>query len=222
MKKQIAVIDCAIKQSSIHCFNRLLQYFDCSLSYHRPPEQGMRSLYSSQDQDQAYIIFGSASNIEDQLQWHAQLASFCHEQLLQSKPIFAICFGHQLMAHYYGATIDKNNEAITYKGSREITFIESFSPFSKGKSFQIFSAHSFEVKTLPEDMIHIASSEECLYDGLAHKSLPLISFQGHPEASPFFVEQEIRDTKPDFPIIDNPAFKDGIYLLTQWFEKSLQ
>ncbi len=219
MKKQIAVIDCAIKQSSIHCFNRLIQYLDRPLSYHRPPVDGMNSLHASLDNDQGYIIFGSASNVEDQLQWQKDLAEFCHERLIENKPVFGICFGHQLMANYFGATIARNEGEVTRKGSRDVTIINSYGSFQKGSEYNIFSAHSFEVKDLPDTMIHVATSEECFYDALAHKSLPYMGLQGHPEASPFFVNLEIKESLPDFNDEEVAAYEDGPYFLSQFFEK---
>ncbi len=219
MKKQIAVIDCAIKQSSIHCFNRLLKYLERPLSYHRPPVDGMNSLLDSQEEDQGYIIFGSASNIEDQLPWHRDLAEFCHQSLLKAKPVFGICFGHQLMAHHFGARVERNENEKTYKGSRDIRIINSFENYKLDSIYNIFSAHSFEVKDLPSDMIHVATSEECFYDGLAHKSLPYVGLQGHPEASPFFVKEEILVERPDFEEQGAKAYEDGPYFLSQFFEK---
>ncbi len=219
MKKQIAVIDCAIKQSSLHCFNRLIKYLDRPLSYHRPPVDGMNSLMASEEDDHGYIIFGSASNIEDQLAWHRELANFSHQQLLKRKPIFGICFGHQLMAHHYGARVERNEKEVTHKGSRDIRIIHSHGPYIKDSEYNIFTAHSFEVKDLPNDMLHIATSEECFYDGLAHKELPYIGLQGHPEASPFFVETEITPEAPQFNAQESAAYEDGPYFLSQFFAK---
>ena len=219
MKKQVAIIDCAIKQSSIHCFNRLIPYLDRTLSYHRPPIDGLSSLYDSYEDDHGYIIFGSASNIEDQLSWHRELAEFCNKALEEGKPIFGICFGHQLMAHYYGATIARNENEVTYNGSRDVVITTQIGTFNEGDEFNIFTAHSFEVKDLPETMIQIATSDECKYDGLAHKTLPYIGFQGHPEASRFFVNSEIKVKNPDFNDEEVPAYEDGPYLLSQFFAK---
>jgi len=218
-RRQIAVIDCAIKQSSIHCFNRLLNYLNRPLSYHRPPVDGLNSLFDSEAKDEGYIIFGSASNIEDDLPWHKDLAEFSHRQLQKKKPIFGICFGHQLMAHYYGASIERNADEVSYKGSRDIQILQDHGPYNKGDEYNIFTAHSFEVRDLPDCMLHIASSEECLYEGLAHRDLPYVGLQGHPEASPFFVESEIKSIRPDFNDAEVAAYEDGPYFLSQFFEK---
>jgi GMP synthase (glutamine-hydrolysing) len=224
MKRQIAIIDCAIKQSSIHCFNRLLQFLNGPLSYHRPPVEGISSLLESQKNDQGYIIFGSASNIEDNLEWHRELAKFCDQKLQEGKPVFGICFGHQLMAHYYGAKVERNRKDQVFNGARKIKWVQDFGPYHEGDTQTIFTAHSFEVKSLPKNMLHICTSEECFYEGLAHKNLPYMGVQGHPEASSYFLQSEIIVKNPDFkdsPLIEK-AYQDGPYLLSQFFAKLSQ
>ena len=186
----IAIFDCAIKRPSLVCFNRLVGHLNTPFTYHRPPTEGLSSA-KADDRAKAYIIFGSASNVEDRLDWHKELADFCREKLEKNYPILGLCFGHQLMADSFGMKVTKNPQGKSYYGSREIKFEKDYFNLSHGSSATIFKAHSFQVTGELQELKVLASSEECPYDGLYHPNLPYWGFQGHPEASEDFYTHEI-------------------------------
>ncbi len=167
------------------------------------PQLGLSSLKrietSSMDFCEAngYIVFGSASNIEDQLNWQRELAHFMKDKILQNIPVLGICFGHQLIADSFGCKVDKNEKGVSHRGVREITFLSDGFGFKKEEKRTLFKYHSYEVKEITEDFIHLATSEECQYDALALKNYPYLGFQGHPEASQNFVLNDIKVTLED-------------------------
>ena len=124
MKRPLFVIDCAIKDPSYDSFNRLVERFQHPFLYHRTPYQGIDSLVRYPEA-QAYIIFGSASSVNDRLEWQIKLAQFIKTKLEKGIPVMGICFGHQLMADFFGGRVDycdpnKNprDEKNTFVGSR--------------------------------------------------------------------------------------------------------
>lgn len=101
--------------------------------------------------------------------------------LMQKKmPIFGICLGFQILALACGGKTEKMK--FGHHGSNH--------PVQDIKTKKVFITsqnHGFSVdeKTLPSELeiTHISLFDKTL-QGFKHKALPLIAFQGHPEASP--------------------------------------
>jgi GMP synthase (glutamine-hydrolysing) len=188
--KRIAIIDCAIHSPSLPCFLKMKKTFNQSLSMHAPAHFGMNSI--TKDNPDGWIIFGSHSNVSDQLPWHLELALFIQDQLKQKIPTLGICFGHQLMADQFGATISKvKGKNSSYQGKRTTTIINERFGLKKESQFDIFTSHKYEVSKLSDQLIHIGQSNECHYDMIAHKTLPYLGLQGHPESSEYFIQSEL-------------------------------
>jgi GMP synthase (glutamine-hydrolysing) len=218
----IAIFDCAIKRPSLVCFNRLVSHLATPFSYHRPPQEGLSS--AKQDNNaSAYIIFGSASNVEDRLDWHKELSDFCREKLEQKVPVLGLCFGHQLMADSFGMEVIKNENEQSFYGTRTITFKETYGALSPGDKSTVFKAHSYQVAGHLKELQVMATSEECPFDGLYHPTLPYWGFQGHPEASLDFYQHEIAEKNATLnsSLSNSPreheekerALKDGLNLV---------
>ncbi len=210
----IAIIDCAISEPSIRCANRMKRSFDLSFTYHSPSWFGIESL--KVDKPSAWIIFGSYSNVEDRLPWQMSLQSFMQQQILSGVPTLGICFGHQLMADAFGAEVVKNEKDVCYSGPRKVSIIKDFGGLKKGEEVCMMTQHSYQLKNLPKDFIHIGESKECKYDIIAHKSLPYISYQGHPEASPHFIQNSMEKaaTKQD---LEN-MLSGGDHVISMFFK----
>lgn len=225
--KHIAILDCAIKQASFVCFNRLVQHIDIPFTYHRPSVEGLSSLHHDKNAD-GYIIFGSASNVEERLDWHKELADFCLERLQNKQPVLGLCFGHQLMADAFGLEVIKNPGEKSYYGTREVTFNQNWGSYRKGDKKTLFVAHSYQVSGCNDQLITLANSEVCPQDALIHKELPYLGFQPHPEASEYFVTQEILEHEHNLKIDhknDNnfqKALVDGLNIVRTFCESALK
>ncbi len=186
------MIDCATKSPALTCINTLVQREHLNSSYHLPSQNGMDGLKKAEDSD-IYIIFGSYSNIGDNLPWHADLAQFILKKLKNNKPVLGICFGHQLVCHFLGMKIDlvvDKNEKIT-QGYRKITFNQSAWGFAKNQSFELFVSHDYEVKGSHDDFLTLASSKYCNNEIICHRRLPFIGVQSHPEGTQQFVNDTL-------------------------------
>ena len=95
-------------------------------------------------------------------------------------PIFGICLGHQLISLASGAKTEKMKYG-HHGANHPVLDIKS------GKVMITSQNHGFVVdeKTLPKNF---EVTHRSLFDntiqGIRHKSLPIFSFQGHPEACP--------------------------------------
>lgn len=214
--KTLSIIDCAVKTASNNCFNRLVDEFQRPFHFHIPSMFGVESIKRSKAD--GHIIFGSYSNVYEKLEWQRDLAKLMKEELLRGIPVLGICFGHQLMVDAFGGSIGPiNSEMELLQGTRELKIINNRFGFKAGEELEVFVLHRFEVKDIPKDFLHLGTSSDCKYDALAHKTLPLVSFQGHPEASNFFVksgisDESLSDTK------EKRAYENGLLIVRKFIE----
>jgi carbamoyl-phosphate synthase small subunit len=100
--------------------------------------------------------------------------------LKASKPIFGICFGHQLLGRAFGGKTFK----LTFGhrgGNQPVKEVH-------GRGVEITAHnHGFAVSaaSLPAEVevTHINLNDQCV-EGMRHRTLPIISVQYHPEAAP--------------------------------------
>ncbi len=201
----VSIIDCATITPAYQCFNKLVKAFAIPMEYHLPPANGIQSLRRNKPSD-AYILFGSYSNVCDRFAWQKEVALFAQEKLEANIPVLGICFGHQLMADHFGGTIDLcTPDGKLLEGTRQFTVLQNQWGFSSGEVLRIFKCHKYEIKKLPNSFECLGSSPECTYELVRHKHLPYLGIQGHPEASWDFYEtldpplgsQEIEEASTD-------------------------
>lgn len=207
---RICVVDCAINAPAYQCFNKLVQAFNLPMEYHHAPTFGVRALRRNRASD-AYLVFGSSSNVCDRLDWQKEVAQFVREKLDEKIPVLGICFGHQLMADYFGGTVDLvTKDAKLLEGTRQFTVLQNQQGFKQGEVLRIFKCHRYEIKKLPSSFECLASSPECIHELVCHKNLPYLGIQGHPEASWDFYETLT-------PILDQreieEASRDGLSII---------
>lgn len=214
-RKTIAVIDCSIEVASHQCFDELAARFDeYQWHYFHPVKNSLKELEQKNAQRpfNFFISLGSASNVEDRLAWQQELAVFLDSQLCEQRPVLGICFSHQLMIDYYGGVIRKIGA--DYYGTRSVKLVKEWNSLKVGKSLDLTVAHSQEVDVLPDCFQVVASSPQCRYEIVAHKKWPFIGVQAHPEASSFFLQDNI--LSKNITISDKDfmrASRDGLSLI---------
>lgn len=187
----IAFIDCFINDPVNHCVNHFIQQNNVPATYHMPSVYGMKSLKDAKNSISKIIILGSASHTYQKLTWHKELLDFVIPLLESGIPTLGICFGHQLIAEYYGATIDfikeYNQDTNPLTEVRELTFTKDKFQFNQGESISLAYAHSQIITKLPNSMSAFLVSTQFEFEGVIHNAYPYTGVQAHPESLKDFI-----------------------------------
>ena len=93
----------------------------------------------------AYLITGSKYSVYDNEPWIIALTEFVRELHREHKKLIGICFGHQMVAHALGGSVDKSSEGWGL-GVSESTLISAESWGIGGNKFNLmFSRSSFRL-----------------------------------------------------------------------------
>lgn len=103
---------------------------------------------------------------------------YYHDKL----PILGICLGHQAIGEYFGADLVKGAKPVHGKVSDVIQMKPH--PILNGlpPSFKVTRYHSLELKNLPVALEAVLTTSEGEIMALAHRFLPIVGVQYHPEA----------------------------------------
>lgn len=159
-----------------------------------PTKFGFDSLHQSQAT--GYVILGSASHVTENLQWHKDLLEFIIPKIESGMPTLGICFGHQLIAHHYGADVGYISEdAHQRKEARLIQFTTDELGFRENDKIELGYAHGQIVKSLPSNFSTFLKSDEFEFEGIKHNKFPYWGVQAHPEASINFLinDAQVKD-----------------------------
>lgn len=198
-KPHVAVIDPGIKSPEIDEFNRIVFQSLLPVTYHLPGMFGTRSLISEDPAMlRGIIVLGSGSSVHDKLPWQIELGEWLKPLMLQGIPTLGLCFGHQLIAHLFGASIgyafsDQHKET----GLRQV-HLDPCRLWGPARTGSLVVSHRECVLDLPADFKTLASSPVVQFEAIEHKHLPIWGFQSHPEAEiHFFAEQNLTLNRKD-------------------------
>ncbi len=193
----IAFIDCFVNAPVNHCINYFTQKSNIPSSYHMPSKYGLDSLKKCPAS--CYIILGSSSNVDQRLPWHKDLLSFIIPKIESNTPTLGICFGHQLIADYYGSVIENIDSNCSKKEQiRDVCFTKNTFNYKKDETIKLAYAHSQVITKLSDEFETFLESKDFKYEGIKHKKYPFWGVQAHPEASNQFLAEELgmdRDVK---------------------------
>lgn len=95
-------------------------------------------------------------------------------------PLLGICYGHQMIAHTFGAKVAKGKSA--EYGLGEVDIDEEDALFAGvPKKIRAWVSHFDEAKEVPKGFRSLAHSESCSIEAMRHDGMPVFSVQFHPE-----------------------------------------
>ena len=120
----------------------------------------------------ALIVSGSERSVYDRVSWHVDVSNVLNETRKMGKPIFGICYGHQIMAATFGGDVRRSSRHDSV-GVRK--FVQR-----DGHAFNRFVWHHDQVIRPPDCATLVASSDYCPFASLEY-SFQAFSVQYHPE-----------------------------------------
>ncbi|UYP47720.1 Carbamoyl-phosphate synthase small chain [Candidatus Lokiarchaeum ossiferum] len=189
MKKRIAIIDNFDKENEKFKtrFDNTLKDISniVSWNYFHYSSVGESAIIEKIMNCDGIILTGSYNMLSEEstVQKYASVTKILHDY---SKPVFGICFGHQLIASLYGFVTGPLNHPDDDIEDEKTLLLNLFSPYDliKGDSILAYETHHQEVKYVPEyenEFKIFASSEVCKIQLVKHKTRPLYGAQFHPE-----------------------------------------
>ena len=140
------------------------------------------------DDCDGYLVTGSRYSVYDDLDWIVRLEGFLRRLIEDHRPLFAVCFGHQLVAQALGGSVEKAGRGWTL--GLQTTSIASPFPWADSATsrLNLIHSHQDQVVGLPEGAVLVGSNDACpisMYRIGGH----VMSCQGHPEFSPDYARQ---------------------------------
>ena len=97
-------------------------------------------------------------------------------------PVLGVCLGHQAIGAFFGAELVKNQ--VPTHGKVHVVRKNKPHFFTEGlpEQFLVTRYHSLQLQNLPDCLESILETESGEIMGMAHKTLPILGIQYHPEA----------------------------------------
>jgi GMP synthase (glutamine-hydrolysing) len=127
-----------------------------------------------------YVITGSRFSVTDETPWMLQLEQFLRDAMDKDRPIFGICFGHQILAKALGAEVKQAEQGwqLGLKSYQVTNRPEWMADVPE--TFRLNAIHQDQVLTVPEGAEVIATAPQCPLAGLVYGN-KAASLQAHPE-----------------------------------------
>lgn len=143
------------------------------------PEAEIRSISVAEDGEplpnvasfDGLLVSGSEFGVYDDLPWMQPLRQLLLDAKEAAKPIYGICFGHQIMADTFGGKAEKSAGG-NVVGAREFRFYQ--------KSVCANVWHQDQVTVVPQGATVTATASYCPIGALKY-DFPAASIQFHPE-----------------------------------------
>lgn len=144
-----------------------------------------------------YILSGSDKGVYDETPWMDPLRTFLIAAKQAGKPLFGICFGHQLMADVFGGKAEK-------VGVAEVG-VRAFDIGGTVQKGHVW--HQDQVTQVPPDATVTGSADYCPIAALDY-DFPAMSVQFHPEYAGDYVATFLRRSRGD--ILSTAATDDAV------------
>jgi GMP synthase-like glutamine amidotransferase len=181
------IIDPAVKKPELRTLNGLAHQSPLPMTYHLPALFGVDSVLKEEKDVAGILILGSLSSVNDRHSWQNALESWLMPRLEAGVPTLGICYGHQMLAHMFGAKVTHAFNGEKRQGFREVCLEPNPLWGNQTLKGPLCVSHEEAVVSAPSGFKVVGQSKDVAIDALAHETLPVWGFQSHPEATEFFL-----------------------------------
>lgn len=162
-------------------FRRLIGAADANLTYETVSVVKGAPLPDPAALD-AILITGSPAGVYDPEPWMTPLMDFIRWAADAKTPQIGVCFGHQAMAQALGGHVTKSDKGWGVgRHAYDIMKTPRWMDEVPADGFALAVSHQDQVLIPPPGAQVIAASPFTDFAALHYKTIPAISFQGHPE-----------------------------------------
>lgn len=126
----------------------------------------------------AYLITGSKCSVYDDEPWIEALADFVGAVLGSGGKVVGVCFGHQLVAHFFGGRTQHVGWAVGVQATEVVQHASWMEPSMTRVG--LLSSHQDQVVELPSQASAIMRTPFCPISGYVMGD-QVLALQGHPE-----------------------------------------
>jgi GMP synthase-like glutamine amidotransferase len=164
-----------------------------------------------------YVITGSRHSVYDDEPWIEPLVDFLRQVIGVDRKVIGICFGHQLMAHFFGGRVEKAAAGWGVGVHSSCVVSEESWMVPSQDHLKLLSMHKDQVTEMPESARLLTTSEFCPIGGFAIGN-QVMTLQGHPE----FVKNYSRSLmEMRLELIGEPRFQSGMQSLSDATDEAL-
>lgn len=153
-----------------------------------------------------YLITGSRDSVYDDLPWISPLVALLEQLRTQRIKVAGICFGHQLLAHFFGGRVGPADGGWAV-GVHRAEIVRQHDWLDGDISgFSLLSSHKDQVLTLPADAELFATNSFCPIAGFTVEDHTM-TVQGHPEFTTDYA-RALMGFRRD--LLPGPVYEQGI------------
>jgi len=164
-----------------------------------------------------YLITGSRESVYEDLPWIPPLVAFVEQLRAQEIKLAAICFGHQLVAHFFGGRVGAAEQGwgVGVHSCEVVERDDWMTP--PAERLNLLCSHKDQVLELPPDATLYATSDFCPNAGFTVGNHTL-TIQGHPEFQKDYARALMTFRKE---LLGEPVFRSGLDSLSSPVDQAL-
>jgi GMP synthase (glutamine-hydrolysing) len=153
------------------------------------------------------IVGGGLPSVNDNLEWIKDEIVLIKQAMSLKIPVFGICFGHQLLGKMFGVEVVRRERRTGFANitkSLDARILEGTPDNWRSPIY-----HQDRIENVPDGFELIATSDYCAVQGMQHRTLPILSFQFHPEIC-FGINEKFSDPVSEWN--DESIFESDVNL----------